>query len=202
MENNPPKIYWHDRGYLPHFEGGEIPQTVTFRLYGSLPKELLLKWKSELANEPGLKRNEEFLNRVEDYLDDGVGSRWLADRRIAGMVARALAKFNGERYMLHAWVVMPNHVHALITPCVGHAMSSILQSWKSFTAKEAKKALGLEGKFWQPEYFDRAIRNQRHFAIAHEYIENNPVKAGLVNKPCEWPWSSASSPGSAGVPPA
>ncbi|MBF0291936.1 MAG: transposase [Nitrospinae bacterium] len=97
---------------------------------------------------------------------------------------------------------MPNHVHALFTPCVGHAMFSILQSWKSFTAKEAKKELGLEGKFWQPEYFDRTIRNQRHFAIAHEYIENNPVKAGLVAKPHDWPWSSASSSGSAGILPA
>ncbi|MBI5814880.1 MAG: transposase [Nitrospinae bacterium] len=161
-----------------------------------------MKWKGELANEPELKRNEEFRNRVEDYLDNGPGVRWLADGRIAGMVARALAKFDGERYMLHAWAVMPNHVHALFSPCGGHAISSILQSWKSFTAKEAKKTLGLDGKFWQPEYFDRAIRNERHFFMAREYIENNPVKAGLVAQPQDWPWSSASSPRSAGVPPA
>jgi len=97
---------------------------------------------------------------------------------------------------------MPNHVHALFTPKPDFTLSSIVHSWKSYTAKEAKKRLGLEGKFWQAEYFDRAIRDARHFALALAYIEDNPVNAGLVNHPDEWLWSSASPSGGAGDPPA
>jgi putative DNA methylase len=194
--------FWRNRGYLPHFEGGEIAQTITFRLHGSLPMELLLRWKDELLDSPESKRDTELRSRIEKHLDSGVGSRWLADDRMAQIVASTLARFDGERYLLHAWVVMPNHVHALFTPKPGFTLSSIVHSWKSYTAKEAKKRLGLDGKFCQAEYFDRAIRDARHFALARAYIEDNPVNAGLVNQSDEWQWSSASASGGAGDPPA
>jgi REP element-mobilizing transposase RayT len=86
---------------------------------------------------------------------------------------------------------MPNHVHTLFTPLNIFRMSSIVRSWKSFTAHECNKILERTGKFWESEPFDRYIRNPRHFQNAVAYIENNPVKAGLCEEAKNWRWSSA-----------
>jgi putative DNA methylase len=79
----------------------------------------------------------------------------------------------------------------LLTPCAGHELSDILQSLKSYTANEANKLLHRRGQFWQPESFDRWVRDANHFAKVIAYIENNPVKARLCKKPEDWPYSSA-----------
>jgi REP element-mobilizing transposase RayT len=86
---------------------------------------------------------------------------------------------------------MPNHVHVLLTPQA--EIASILHSWKSFTSKKANKILQREGHFWQAEAFDRYVRDEKHFKRAWEYIEENPVKAGLCERPEAWPWSSAAA---------
>jgi putative DNA methylase len=70
-------------------------------------------------------------------------------------------------------------------------LSTIIHSWKSYTAKKANATLNRRGEFWQREYFDRLIRNEKHFADAITYIHNNPVKAGLCNNPGDWQFSSA-----------
>jgi REP element-mobilizing transposase RayT len=88
-------------------------------------------------------------------------------------------------------VVMPNHVHLLVTPCSGYALSRIIHSLKSYTAQEANKLLAKKGKFWMSEYFDRFIRDAKHFAQTVAYIENNPVKAHLCKTAQAWPFSSA-----------
>jgi REP element-mobilizing transposase RayT len=95
------------------------------------------------------------------------------------------------KYRLAAWVVMPNHVHMLCTPCGGYSLAQVMHSVKSFSSSEANKMLDRAGRFWQKEYFDRYIRNARHFSKAVAYIENNPVKANLCGKPEDWPFSSA-----------
>ncbi len=153
---------------------------------------------------PEARADAERRKRIEAALDAGSGQCWLRDAKIAGIVEDALHYFDSERYRLQAWVVMPNHVHVLLTLLEGHSLSSIVHSWKSFTAKEANRALGREGQFWQVEYFDRFIRNEKHFVAALEYIELNPVKAGLCAKREDWEFSSARrrTPGTAGVPPA
>ncbi len=86
---------------------------------------------------------------------------------------------------------MPNHVHVLITPFEGFTLSVILHSWKSYTAKKANRLLHRRGQFWQEEYFDRYIRTEEHYRRAIEYIELNPVMAGLCKKKEDWPFSSA-----------
>jgi REP element-mobilizing transposase RayT len=182
---------WHSRGYLPHFDGGEIPQTVTFRLVDSMPQEVLEQWHIELQHLPAREYDLERRKRIEAYLDRGYGSCFLQDSRLAAMVQGALLHFDGERYALHAWCVMPNHVHTLLTPRTGWELGKIAHSWKSFTAHEANKILNRAGEFWQTEPFDRYIRNDQHFRRAMAYIENNPVKAGLCATPGDWPWSSA-----------
>jgi hypothetical protein len=146
---------WHSRGYLPHFEGGNIPQEVAFRLAGSFPSELLDRWRNELACLPKREQQAERRRRIEEYLDLGQGEALLQDPHLARTVENALLFFDTVRYQLHAWVVMPNHVHVLFSPADGFTLSGILHSWKSFTASEANRLLGRRGRFWQEEYFDR-----------------------------------------------
>ena len=182
---------WHSRGYLPHFEGGEIAQSITFCLHDSLPATLRAEWADELERLPDTEQKLHRRKRIEAALDGGHGACFLANPRIARLVVDALRRFDGERYRLHAWCVMPNHVHVLATPLGRYRLSSMVHSWKSFTANQANKQLGRSGSFWMQEYFDRAIRNEHHFKTAVEYIEHNPVKAGLCDAPADWPWSSA-----------
>jgi REP element-mobilizing transposase RayT len=107
------------------------------------------------------------------------------------MVEDALRFFDGTRYRLHAWVIMPNHVHAVITPLADISVSRIVSSWKSFTALRANALLKRRGAFWQEDYFDRFIRDERHFAAAIHYVEQNPVVASLCAEANEWVFSSA-----------
>ncbi len=191
---------WHSRGYLPHFEAGEIAQAVTFRLADSLPAEKLAEWRQEWATLPPGEAAQAERERIQEYLDRGHGLALLRDPRAAEIVQAALLHFDGERYALHAWMIMPNHVHVLFTPLRGYDLSEILHSWKSFTANRINRLFGSSGPLWQREYFDRYIRNREHFAAEASYIEGNPVKAGLCDRPEAWPYGSASW--SAGFQPA
>jgi REP element-mobilizing transposase RayT len=182
---------WHSRGYLPHFDGAEISQFITFRLADSLPQELIERSRAELNQEPGVNLDASLRRRIELYLDQDAGNCHLKNPEVAGLVQSSLLFFDGTRYKLSAWVVMPNHVHTLLTPAHGHELSRILQSLKSYTANEANKILGRSCKFWQQESFDRYIRDSEHFASAVRYIENNPVRARLSKRAEDWPYSSA-----------
>ncbi|HSS18772.1 MAG TPA: hypothetical protein VLL54_01610 [Pyrinomonadaceae bacterium] len=183
---------WHSRGYLPHFDGAAKPQFVTFHLADSIPRHVLQHWRDELKT---LNREYERIvlqRRIEHYLDYGYGEAFLKRSDIAEMAQDSLLKFDGIRYQLFAWVVMPNNVHTLLTRFEGFELSNILQAIKSFTAHQANKTLGRTGQFWMLECFDRYIRSEKHFDSAVTYIENNPVKAKLCQRPEEWPFSSAS----------
>src|SRR5438105_12174042 len=152
LDSSQPKG-WYSRGYLPHFDGGEIPQFITIRLADSLPQNVLERWRQELAHN---KINDaDFRRRIEAYLDHGYGSCALKDEHVAHMVQDNLLHFENVKYQLHAWVVMPNHVHFLATPKEGHALAEIVHSCKSFTAHEVNKILNRSGRFWFPEAFDR-----------------------------------------------
>jgi REP element-mobilizing transposase RayT len=192
-DKNQPKTPdgWHSRGYLPHFDGGEIPQFITFRLADSMPQALLDRWREELTHEQNIDVDAALRKRIELYLDQGYGECLLAAPRIAESVQNSFLFFDGARYRLTAWVIMPNHAHMLLTPCADHELSDILHSLKSYTANEANKLAGRKGQFWQPESFDRYVRDADHFANVITYIENNPVKAHLCEKPEDWPFSSA-----------
>jgi putative DNA methylase len=184
------KPYWHRRN-LPHFEGGAIPQGVTFRLHDSLPREKVTEMTESILLPGKAAANKEQIRIVNQLLDQGHGAAWIKNPVVAAIVQNSLLFFNGQRYDLHAWVIMPNHVHVLFTPAESWTLAKILHSWKSFSAREANKVLGRVGKFWQSEYFDRAIRDEKGFSTAVEYIENNPVKAGLCQIADEWRFSSA-----------
>ena len=181
------------RTYLPHFEAGAVPQHICFRLADSLPRELLLQWKEELQRLAENDRETERRRRIDAALDRGYGACWLRQSEVATLVRGALLRFDGTRYRLHEWVIMPNHVHVLATPLHGFSLSSIVHSWKSYTAKQANKVLKRQGEFWQKDYFDRFIRDEEHYQATAEYIHRNPVMAGLCEKEEHWEWSSRNS---------
>ena len=181
---------WYDRGYIPHFDGGGISQFLTFRLFDSMPQEIVKKWRDETANQ-GEDGKVIFRKNVESYLDKGFGECFLKNEQVAESVQNSLIFYHGAKYELIAWVIMPNHIHFLATLFEDVELREIAHSIKSYTAHEANKVLNRTGQFWQHEPFDRYIRNRNHFVNVIKYIENNPVKAGLCEKPEDWKYSSA-----------
>ncbi len=183
-------VGWYNRGYIPHFEGGEIPQFFTFRLFDSLPQAVVEKWREETAKQ-GEEGKVIFRKNVENYLDKSFGECFLKDERIAELVENSLLFHHEKKYRLTAWVIMPNHIHFLCTPLEKIELKEIAHSIKSYTAHEANKMLNRQGQFWQHEPFDRYIRNKKHFVNVIEYIENNPVKAKFCEMAEDWHFSSA-----------
>jgi len=180
---------WYRRGerHPPHFDAGPIPQFVTFRLSGSLPQVKLLQWKVQLQS--GQIDDAELHRKIESYLDRGMGDCWLRNPGVTDMMQKALRHFDGQRYWLHGWVIMPNHVHVVFTPVAGNLLPNIVQSWKSFSAKSANKLLERHGTFWQEDYFDRYVRDLDHFERILWYVAQNPIVARLCEKPEDWPYS-------------
>jgi valyl-tRNA synthetase len=184
--------------HLPHWTREGATYAVAFRLADSLPHHVAEAWRKEReeivnrAKSQGrdltwIERKELqhlYSSRVEALLDAGQGECLLKNETTASLVRGALTHFDGQRYELLAWAIMPNHVHVVLRPLAGNDLADILHSWKSFTAKEANKLLGREGQFWQEEYYDHLIRDEEDFHNAVNYTLTNPRKAGLA----DWPW--------------
>ncbi len=166
-------------------------QTVSYRLADALPRGL----DARRLAAPGSARRQ----RVEALIDEGYGACILREPDIAKLVVGAWRHFDGRRYRLHAWVVMPNHVHLVATTVAGFPLARVVRDWKSFTAHAIAKQRK-SGPVWQPGYWDRFIRDEDHYAAAVEYVEHNPVKAGLVSHAEAWPWSSAAIRRAGGTP--
>jgi REP element-mobilizing transposase RayT len=192
-----------NRGHLPHWEREVGTYFVTFRLADSLPRSVLdcfLAERQSILNRARQQKRELtpseqkrlavlFSKRIEKQLDSGAGECHLAKSRIAQLVVDALGHFDGKQYRLWAWCVMPNHVHVVVELRTGQSVAKILHSWKSYTAKEANKLLHRTGGFWQREYYDHLVRNERQLSAYIRYVQDNPRKAGLR----EWRWVWISS---------
>lgn len=184
------------RGYLPHWERDSACYFVTFRTADSLPAEIAdeisSQHKSILCTAQQMHRDlsaseEQHLARlqtIEKYLDRGAGACHLAKREVANIVANALRHFDGKRYCLFAWCVMPNHVHVVFQVSPEIKLGSVPHSWKSFTAKQINAALGIQGEFWQHEYYDHLVRNDGDLERVVRYVMDNPITAGRI----DWPW--------------
>jgi REP element-mobilizing transposase RayT len=172
------------RRRLPHLHVDQQPIFITWRLHGSLPPHRVFPAETTAG--------QAFVT-MDSLLDHaGSGPLYLHQPEVASLVVKAL--HHGEQqmglYQLHAYVVMPNHVHLLITPSV--EVAKITHSLKRFTGREANRFLGLIGQpFWQDESYDHLVRGPEELKRIMRYIESNPVRAGLVTKPHLFHWSSA-----------
>ncbi len=186
---------WYSRGYLPHLDLPGILQSITFRLADALPQDKLCELERELASIPKGERDATRQRRIEGWLGAGMGCCALQHPQVAAVMQETLVRFDGARYRLLAWCIMPNHVHVLIEPL--DRLAKIVQSWKSFTgrwalARNEELGLAIPGdRFWMREYWDRYVRDQRHLDAVIAYIHRNPLAAGLCGRAEEWPWSSA-----------
>ena len=106
---------WHSRGYLPHFDGRAIPQFITMRLFDSVPNAVLQRWAQELDVLNSTKDQIILQKRIEKYLDQGYGEAFMKIPRVAEMVQETILFYDGRSYGLSSWVVMPNHIHFLMT---------------------------------------------------------------------------------------
>jgi REP element-mobilizing transposase RayT len=172
------------RRRLPHDYSLGQPIFVTWRLHGSLP--------ANRAFPAATTAGQAFL-AMDRLLDTArTGPLHLRQPEIANMVVEAIRYREQDlrHYQLHSYVVMPNHVHLLMTPLA--EVSKVMQSLKRFTAREGNRILGLTGKpFWQDESYDRLVRSGTEFQRVANYIEMNPVKCGLAATAEEFLWSSA-----------
>jgi type I restriction enzyme R subunit/putative DNA methylase len=197
---------WYSRGYLPHRDRKHLLQSITFRLADSLPQSELKQLEQKLLLLPEIRRDIEKRKGIEQWLDAGIGCCALRHAEAAACVQNALLRFDGDRYRILAWVIMPNHVHVLMDP--EEPISRTIQGWKSYTAHWLLKhnerlGLGIPNPHhvWMREYWDRFIRDDDHLRATIDYIHRNPVKARLCRDPGDWPWSSAGfSPESAAPP--
>ena len=183
-----PAVITHRR--LPHWTQAGATYFVTFRLADSLPKrfeqdvlreqeEWLKQHGQGLSPERARELRQFFREKLESELDRGHGGCALKELAVANLVEGALRHFDGERYWLGSYVVMPNHVHVLVRPLMDHSLSSILHSWKSFTAHEIAKRPGAREIFWQDESFDHIVRDEAELEKYARYIEENPQTAKL-----------------------
>lgn len=211
------------RRNLPHWYRPGAPHFMTFRLDGSIPREVLkqladrkLSWlrqpapEGQTAFQHRYRIHKKLFAVYDDYLDRHNHIDYLRQPRLAALVRASIYHLHGDRYGLLAYCVMPNHVHLLMVPFgtaqqttvpeefeIGETadklgpLSSVMHSLKSFTAHEANKILQRSGSFWQHESYDHWVRDEEELERVVEYINGNPVKAGLASKPHEYFWCSA-----------
>jgi cobalamin-dependent methionine synthase I len=184
--------------YLPHWRVKGGTYLVTFRLADSLPEPLLeaLKLEAAVADQrveqgqtgawEAQKARWAKALLTDRYLDQGLGSCLLSRPEAADIVRESLLHFDGNRYDLLAYAVMPNHVHVLVRPHEGHELAKILHSWKSFSSHKLKSLAQGTGPIWKREYYDHIVRDEVEFSALVDYIESNPAKAGLNS----WTWVS------------
>ena len=172
------------RGKLPHLFKPGCTYFVTFCLERSCRVRVQAESRLDMTADP------DDVARMSEPPCDSTDPA-LSIPRVAQVVEHALLHFQGERYALHAWCIMPDHVHVLVTPFHNWSLDRILHSWKSYTANEVNKMLHRAVALWQPESFDHLVRSPEAFERFVAYIEANPVEAGLCSNPSPWPFSSA-----------
>jgi REP element-mobilizing transposase RayT len=183
------------RRHLPHWNQSGRIYFVTFRLADSIPAARVAELRRERQEwckahpEPYTpaqwqEYHKLFSARIEQWLDQCAGSCLLGNPSCAQIVVGAMEFFDGQRYGLDQWVIMPNHVHVLVTPAEGVGLEEILQAWKSFTSHAVNRLLSRRGQLWQKESFDHIVRSPAHLERFRQYIRDNPAKAGRFRRLC------------------
>lgn len=196
---------------FPHWAQDGVVVFITWRTLDSMPKATVERWSSDrhrwlvahnidptekgwksqiqaLPQDQMLEYHDLFTTRWHDELDACHGSCVLGQPEIADIVQNSFLHFNGDRYELLRFVIMPNHIHLLATFPDKEAMLAQCDSWKHFTGREINRRLGTQGRFWQQDAFDHLVRHEHQFRRLCDYIAQNPVKAHLrPNQARVWP---------------
>ncbi|GAB5406119.1 MAG: transposase [Aureliella sp.] len=190
--------------FRPHWSQAGAIVFITFRTHDSIPREVLDRWEREkqdwmrrlghdehwskalpfLTVEKQRQFKRQFSRVREDFLDTCQGRCLLRRPELTSIVVDALFHFDGERYRLGDFVVMPNHCHLLVAFANAEMMKTQTDSWLHYTAYRINQTIGKKGKFWQQEPFDHLIRSPEQYSYLRKYIADNPAKAGL--KPGEF----------------
>jgi REP element-mobilizing transposase RayT len=163
---------------------------VTWRLSDSIPREMLEKIYSERSewemihprpwsDDVEAEYHSLFSTEIDRLMDIGYGKCVLRQPPCRETLAKSLRLFDGERFLMHSWIAMPNHVHALFSLAEGRVLEKVVGGWKGFSARDINAVLGSDGALWQKSYFDRMIRDWQHMIRVARYIRRNPVKAKL-----------------------
>ena len=190
------------RSNLPHWWQPGRVTFITFRLADSTPVGLVRHWnlrrRAWLLAEGGFPRDwstdamvsalreplrseyhRRFTAEFEAHLDRGLGDCLLRDPENAAIVGDAFRHFDGLRYELVRFVVMPNHAHVLVGLLGDWSPTALCESWKSYTARQINRRMRRAGRVWQPESFDHLVRSPERCEGSIRYIDVNPEKAGL-----------------------
>jgi putative transposase len=188
-----------DEHVRPHWSQAGAIVFITFRTHDSIPKDVMRRWereKQEWIRQRGHKghwsqvvptlsddQQQHFRQRFnrcrEDFLDTCHGRCVLRQPELSKIVADSLLHFDGVRYRMGDFVVMPNHVHLLAAFATAEAMKRQCDSWLHYTAWHINRRLGEKGKFWQQEPFDHLVRSIEQYEYLRRYIAENPQKANL-----------------------
>jgi len=200
-EDLPLRVYWR---HLPHWRQHGATYFVTFRLADSLPQSKLRElelikrvwaqkhgiagadYQSALRDHRIPRAHWQALTRtvvakVEGWLDEGMGKCWMNRAEVSRIVEESFHHVDDDQCELGCYVLMPNHVHAIIRPLHSETLplEKVLQSRKRRTSREINARLGRSGPLWQEESFDRIIRDEEHLYRCIQYVGRNPDKTGL-----------------------
>jgi putative transposase len=198
MPPDPPELRFYSpwmesrraRNRLPHLQQPEATYFVTFRLADSLPMMVQNLWQAQIAAwlkwhpKPWSDQVEQEYYRlysmeIEGWLDKGCGSCLLRSAEYSAVLSETLMQENGKAVEQHAFVIMPNHIHVLFSPCDGAEVSRLVKAWKGTSARRINQLAGEAGTLWQKDYLDRMIRDDEHFWRCVRYIRSNPTRANL-----------------------
>ena len=199
----------YKRRDIPHWDFPDARQHITFRLSDSLSQNQLNIFKKQVEDNPPSRRDYYLHREIEEWIDRGIGSSILNIPELARCVIDSLYCFNDKRYHLFQWVVMPNHIHVLIQIFPQNPMCDIVNYWKRYTNMRFNEILlgmktsnrfpkgyidnilnTFKGSYWIADFWDVLIRSNNHFRLESKYIAENPVRAKLVEKAEDYPWSS------------
>lgn len=201
-----PERFYHRK--LPHYQPAEAIFFVTFRLAGSIPVEIIrrLRENHDLVNKGILERSDltereqrelayaeqkRLFAATDGFLDTNPNAPyWLKEKDVAEIVMESIQYRDGKQYDLHAFTVMPNHVHMMMTLLPdAPVLYKVMQDLKKFTGLHSNRKLGRNGQFWEDESYDHVVRNNEEFYRILNYILRNPLKAGFVKEWQEWPFT-------------
>jgi len=175
---------------LPHWQQSGATYFLTFRLLDSLPSGLIRDWVDERktwlrhhpkpwSTEDEVEYRSRFDAKIDQWIDSGMGSCLFKDRGCRDILEGVFRSSSGVDCCFHAWVIMPNHVHMILTMVVGKSLESLVKYWKGASARRINAHLARKGGLWQKDYHDRIVRNDVHLASCLSYIRRNPVEAKL-----------------------